>query len=295
MPEAIVIFTGIVVFAQMFDIGLRLERGGAAEFLRDPGLVARSLTAALLVVPLAVSVLIALFPLPPEVAIGLVILAAAPGAPLTTRRSEAAGGDRHFVSALQAILAALAMVYMPLVFATFQQMGALDLPSVGPGKIARQVAAVTFLPLTLGWLFARAAPGCLRRQATLLSKVSKLLFVAFLFAIVLALAFVPDLRGKLMIGWTGVSVIVALAALALASGHALGGPRGDRRAGLAIATVARNLGLALYVAESTPGTLLAIPTILSYALLAILLAMPYSRWTKRRLLHGQAASPDGLG
>lgn len=295
MPDAIVIFTGIVVFAQMFDVGLRIERGGVAAFLQDPGLMVRSLTATLLVVPLAVFVLIALIPLPQEVVVGLVILAAAPGAPMTTRRSEAAGADRHFVSALQAILAALAMVSMPLVFAAFEEMMALDVPSVDSEKIARQVALVTFLPLALGWLFAHTAPEVLQRRAVLLSWVSKLLFLAFLLVVALAVAFVPELRAKLMIGWAGAGAIVALAALALAGGHALGGPRRDRRSGLAIATVARNLGLALYVAESTPRTTEAIPTILTYALLAILFAMPYSRWMKRRLKSGPNSPPGGSG
>lgn len=293
MPDAIVIFTGIVVFAQMFDVGLRAERQGAAAFLRDTGLVLRSLAAALLVVPLAAFVLIALIPLPPEVALGIVILAAAPGAPLTTRRSEAAGADRQFVWAVQAMLAALAMVYMPLVLAVFDEIAAFDIPFVDPGKIARQVATVTFLPLALGVLFARAAPAFLQRRAGLLSTVSRLLFVAFLLAVVLALALVPDLRDKLMIGWTGAAAIVAFAAIALASGHALGGPRADRRSGLAIAAVARNLGLALYIAESTPATAEAIPTILTYALLAILLAMPYSRRMRRRVQAGSITSGNG--
>lgn len=67
---------------------------------------------------------------------------------------------------------------------------------------------------------------------------------------------------------------------------ACGGPRCDRRAGLAIATVARNLGLAVYVAESSESTVVAIPTILAFALLAILLAIPCSRWMKGRLAAG---------
>jgi BASS family bile acid:Na+ symporter len=295
MPDAVVIFTGIVVFAQMFDVGLRVRPGSAGAFLRDTGLVLRSLVSVLIVVPLAVFVLIALIPLPPEVALGLVILAAAPGAPLTTRRAEAAGADRDYVSALQVMLAALAVMHMPLAFAAFDEMATLAIPPVAPEKIAVQVATVTFLPLALGLLFARAAPAVLQRREALLSLLSKLLFVAFLLAVVLAVAFVPDLRGKLMIGWAGAGAIVALAALALASGHALGGPREDRRAGLATATVARNLGLSLYVAERIPEMAAAIPAILTYALLAILLAAPYSRWMKGRLQAAQTVSPDRTG
>ena len=282
MPDAVLLFTGLVVFAQMFDIGLRYQPGSGAALLRDRALALRSLASALVLVPLGAFLLVATLPVPSEVGMGLVILAAAPGAPLTTRRAEAAGADRDYVSALQLMLAALAVVHMPLVIAAFEALLDLSPLPVAPVKIARQVAVVTFLPLVLGWLFARTAPGVLRRRAGLLSRASKLLFVLFLVAVVLALGFLPDLRGQILIGWIGAGAVIALAALSLAGGHALGGPRLDRRAGLAIATVARNLGLALYVAESAETTIVAIPTILAYALLAILLAMPYSRWTKGR-------------
>ena len=291
MPDVVLLFTGIVVFAQMFDIGLRQHPGDLLRLYRQRGLFARSLASVMVLVPLAVLVLIAVLPVPTEVALGLVLLAASPGAPLTTRRSEGAGADPGYVPALQLTLAALAVVFMPAVIATFDLLFEESLPSISPGKVAGQIALVTFVPVTLGLLFARFAPGVLRRHAALLSPAAKLLFVTFMLAVLLALALVPDLRAQILIGWVGAAAALALAAVALASGHALGGPRDDRRAGLAIATVARNLGLALYVAESSPVTAVAIPTILTYALLAILLAMPYSRWIKRR----GAASAPGTG
>lgn len=135
----------------------------------------------------------------------------------------------------------------------------------------------------------------MQRFADLISLFSKLLFVALLLAIVLVLAFTPELRDKLMIGWAGAGAIVVLAALALASRHALGGPRRDLRAALAIATGARNLGLALYVAESTVEMTEVIPIILTYALLTILFAVPWSRCTKGRLQAGQADPPAWTG
>lgn len=55
MPDAIIIFTGIV-FAQMFYVGLRARQGSAAAFLRDTVPVLRSLAAALIGVLLTVFV-----------------------------------------------------------------------------------------------------------------------------------------------------------------------------------------------------------------------------------------------
>jgi BASS family bile acid:Na+ symporter len=282
MPDAVVLFTGIVIFAQMFDIGLRQGTGDLARLFGQPGLLLRSLLSVLVFVPLAAFVLIATLPVPPEVALGLVLLAAAPGAPLTTRRSQMAGADEGYVSALQLTLAALAVVFMPAATAAFGTVLDPSVPIPAPGKVAGQIAAVTILPLTLGWLFARFAPGILRRRAPLLSRAAKLLFVAFALVVLLALAFVPDLRAKILIGWPGAAALTAMAAVALAAGHLLGGPDAAQRSGLATASVARNLGLALFIAESAPETVDAIPTIITYALLGILLAVPYSLWIKGR-------------
>ncbi|MFD0980107.1 bile acid:sodium symporter family protein [Tropicimonas aquimaris] len=283
MPDAIVLFTGLVVFAQMFDMGLQHIPGSAMRLYRETRPLLRALLSSLVMVPLAAFLLIAMLPVSAEVAIGLVLLAAAPGAPLTTRRSEAAGADREFVTALQVTLAALAVLTMPLVIALFESAIELPPPEVAPATIARQVALVTFVPLALGWLFVRFAPEAVRRHAPRLSRASKLLFAAFIVAVVLALALVPELRNKLLIGWLGAAAVLALAAAALVSGHWLGGPKDSRRGGLAIVTVARNLGLALYIAERSEPTLAAIPTILSYGLLAMLLAMAYARWIRRRI------------
>lgn len=278
MPDAVLLFTGLVVFAQMVDIGLRQDPGDLPRLWRQPGLLLRSLVSVLIVVPLAVVALVAALPLPPEVALGLVLLAAAPGAPLTTRRSEAAAADRAYVAALQLTLAALAVVFTPAIIAV---SGLVTGPAVAPAAVARQIVLVTFVPAALGWLFARFAPAVLRRHAGLLSMAAKGLFVAFLLVVVLALVVVPDLRGTMLIGWAGAAAAVVLALVALVAGHLLGGPRTERRAGLAVATVARNLGLALYIAEGSPETAVAIPTILTYAVLALLLAVPYSRWIGR--------------
>ena len=282
MPDAILLFTGVVVFAQMFDIGLRQGPGDLARLFGRPGLLLRSLLSVLVIVPLAAFVLVATLPVPREVALGIVLLAAAPGAPLTTRRSQMAGADDGYVTALQLTLAALAVVFMPAAVAAFGPVLDPSVPTPAPGQVARQIAVVTILPVTLGWLFARFAPGILRRRAPLLSRAAKVLFLAFALVVVLALAFVPDLRASILIGWAGAGALAAMAAVGIAAGHLLGGPGAERRGGLATASVARNLGLALYVAESAPETVDAIPTILTYALIGILLAVPYALWIKGR-------------
>jgi len=282
MLRILLIFTGIVIFAQMFIVGQHLARRSSLDICLRLQPLWRSLAPVLLLVPLATFSLILVMRPPPEVTLGLAILAAAPGAPVTARRAEAAGADIGYASALQLTLALVAPVFLPATLGLFDWAFDISPPAVTPGTITGQVAIVTFVPATLGWLLSRYAPEFSQHYDTVLSRAAKALFVALLIIVILALIFVPELRAMLLIGWTGSLAVLLMASFAIAFGHTFGGKRADRRSGLAIATVARNLGLALYIAELSPASVAAIPTILTYALVGILLALPYSNWIKRQ-------------
>lgn len=281
MPEVVLIFTGVVVFAQMYGLGTRQEIGSFRSLLSDTSLLVRSLFSVLVVMPLATCALILMFPVRPEVALGLAILAAAPGAPLTTRRSEAAAADFNYVSSLQLLLALSAVVYTPLALFLFSHLPKVFVPNVSLGAVAAQVGLVTFLPAVLGFLSARAVPRLRNRHNRIAAIVSKGLYLLFLVALLLAMMLLPDLRNSLAIGWNTAFFIAVLCVVALASGYAFGGPVRSQRAGLAIATIARNIGLSLYIAEQSELTYPAIPTILLFALIGVCLALPASVVFKR--------------
>jgi BASS family bile acid:Na+ symporter len=97
------------------------------------------------------------------------------------------------------------------------------------------------------------------------------------------LAVVPEMREKLLLGWPATIAISLFAAAALAVGHLLGGGRPVQRGGLAIATLARNIGLALYMAGLSAYGEEIVPTILAYMLLGAGVAIPYSLWIKRQI------------
>lgn len=276
MPSAIVIFTGFVVFAQMYGLGTRQTPGTFRHLLANWSLLFRSFVSILLVVPLVTATLIAFLPLPVYVATGLAILASSPGAPLTTRRSEAAGADFEFVSALQLFVALLAVLYTPLALAAFASIHEIEIEPVAHGSVALQVGMVTLLPASLGWLSALLVPRLRNRHNRIVAVLSKGLYLLFLLALLLALVFVPDLRNSMAIGWSAAGAIVLICVIALVSGFVLGGPDRKRRSGLAVATIARNIGLALFIAELSESTYAAIPTILLFAVTGVCIALPAS-------------------
>ena len=71
--------------------------------------------------------------------------------------------------------------------------------------------------------------------------------------------------------------------ISLAIGHLLGGPAGEQRSVLAIASIARNVGLAMFIAGLSDYGQQFIPTLLAYMILGAILAVPYSVWSKRQI------------
>ena len=63
----------------------------------------------------------------------------------------------------------------------------------------------------------------------------------------------------------------------------MGGPTRQQRAALAIACIARNVGLALFIAALFDYGQMFIPTMLAYVLFGFILAFPYSLWSKRQI------------
>jgi BASS family bile acid:Na+ symporter len=108
------------------------------------------------------------------------------------------------------------------------------------------------------------------------------LFVLLLVLIVAILAIAPNLRAMLNLGAMPLAVILIMAAAALAIGHLMGGPPRQQRSTLAIACIARNVGLTLYIAGLCDYGQQVIPTLLTYMILGAILALPYSVWNKRQ-------------
>lgn len=286
MRNVLDVLATLTVFALMLTIGVNQSLEQLMSLWRRRAALWRCLLAALVLVPAVFLVLLHVFSLPTEVATALALLAAAPGAPLTTKRSQLAGADLTFVTSLQLTLAVSAVMMTPLILAAFHATFELYTERVSMLQVAAQIAQVTLLPVAIGLLLKRLAPGLVARISGPLNATANLLFVALLGSVLVLLAVLPELRAQLAIGGPAVATIVLAASAALGIGHLLGGPRLDERAGLAVASVARNVGLALYLVALTADGQRMIPTIITFTLLGSVLAIAYSLIIKRRLSAG---------
>jgi bile acid:Na+ symporter, BASS family len=276
-------FVMLTIFSLMFVIGLSHSFEQLTFLWSRPALLLRSLLAVIILTPFVVGVLLRLFDLPPSVATGLAVLAAAPGAPLMIKRAEMAGGASNYAASLQLTLALLAVVVTPLVLAIFGSFSELATERVTPSEVARQVGQVTFLPVIVGLLIQRFWPGIAGRIVRPVRVIANGLFILLLFLVIVLMVVAPDLRAMLWLGGLPTAVIILMVGASLAIGHLLSGPPQEQRSVLAIASIARNVGLALFIANLSDYGQLFIPTLLTYMLLGALLAVPYSVWSKRQM------------
>jgi BASS family bile acid:Na+ symporter len=268
----------ITIFTLMLDIGLTIPLGQLTSLWRRPALLLRSLIAVLLLVPVVVLLLLWVLDLPRAVVTGLAVLAAAPGAPLTTMRSQMAGGSTPYSASLQLTLALLAVLTTPLTLALFHAMFVLETAGLPSLEVARQVAMVQFLPVSMGLLVRRFVPrlaGVAARPLTVLANV--------LFVLLIAAILVPSMRMILHFGALPALAVVLMVGMSLAIGDLLGGAVPDERAALAVASIARNVGLALFITVLNRVEQAVLPTLVSYMILGAIVAVPYSGWSKRRV------------
>jgi bile acid:Na+ symporter, BASS family len=276
-------FVTVTIFSLMLAIGVNHSFRQVAYLASRPGLLVRSLLSVIVVVPGIVGVLLWAFPLPPAVATGLAVLAAAPGAPLTTKRVELAGGELPYAVNLQLTLALLAVVVTPLTLSVYFSIFDLLIERASPLDVARQIARVTFLPIMVGFFIRRFLPAVAARIGNPLRVFANILLIILVLMVLVFLAMAPDLLAMLNLGRPATTAIVLMAALSLAAGHILGGPTQEKRAVLAVASIARNVGLALFLAGLTDYGQQFVPTLLTYLILGGVLGVPYAVWSKRRV------------
>lgn len=278
----LLLFVKITIFTLMLAIGVNLSFRQLISLWRRPGLLLRSLLAVIVLVPLVVLLLLRWLDLPLAVATGLAVLAAAPGAPLTTKRSQMAGGSLVHTASLQLTLALLAVMITPFTLAIFYALYDIQTGSVTSLEVARQIALVQLLPVSLGLLVQRFGPKLVAMIGKPLNVIANVLFVALV-----VVALIPGFRMIAHLGALPILAIVIMVVVSLIIGHILGGPALDERSDLAIASIARNIGLALFITTLSGVEREIIPTLLAYMILGAIVAIPYSLWSKRRLARAE--------
>jgi uncharacterized membrane protein YidH (DUF202 family) len=278
--RVITTLAALIVFILMLSLGAQTSPSSLATLWQQPSLLGRSLLSTLVLFPVGAAVIGYLVLSGGEgvgrVALGLGVLAAAPGAPLLSRRAAMAGGNPDVAISLQVTLALLATVTTPLTLWVLTSLFAPIDASADYLTIVKQVLLAQFLPLGLGLAIRQFSGEQAANVGQLLSTIASTLFaVLMVFALGISIVVLPT------VAWRGLVAIPLIVIFGLACGHFLGGPEIAVRSAVATGTIARNAGLALFLLAANGGGN-AIPTVIAYVVIGALTALPYNVWAKRQ-------------
>lgn len=179
------IFLPLALFLIMFGMGLGLTIKDFNRIWLEPKAVVIGLIAQLLMLPVVGFGLSSLFSLSPELAVGVMILAACPGGSTSNVITYLLKGNVALSITLTAISSLVTIITIPLVInlAANYFMGeqfALQLPFF---TTVLQIAAITIVPVSLGMVFHHFLP----KIAMVIEKNVKWLSLFFLGIIIVAI------------------------------------------------------------------------------------------------------------
>ena len=154
------VFLPLGLFIIMLGMGLGLTLDDFKRVLVEPKAVIIGLIAQLIMLPMVGFFLASIFPLDPELAVGLMILTACPGGSTSNMVTYLVKGNIALSITLTAISSLITVFTIPLVvnFSMANFMGqevAIRLPFV---KTVVQIAVITLIPITIGMLLHRYMP-----------------------------------------------------------------------------------------------------------------------------------------
>lgn len=175
------IFLPIALAILMAGLGLHLTKADFARVARQPRAVLVALAVQSLLLPPVAFALAWSLKLPPELAVGLVLLSASPGGVTANIFSHLARGDVALNVTLTAVNSALALVTLPLWTGLALQFF-LDSESAVPPPLRKmiEVGVIVVVPVVLGMVLRAWRP----RLADLAEKPVRLLSTLLLVALI---------------------------------------------------------------------------------------------------------------
>ena len=171
----------------MFTLGLGLTFSDFAKVIQSPKNFLIGLVSQLIFLPLIALIIVFIWPLQPELAIGLILIAAAPGGVTSNILTSFAKGDVALSISLTAVMSLLSVISVPIVLGI--SMGLISdtsLGSISLTRIAISMFLIVTLPVLLGMIF-RASLSFLTKKIEKAAKIlSTALFVLVLIGAILA-------------------------------------------------------------------------------------------------------------
>ena len=172
----------------MFSLGVGLTGADFTRVAKQPKDFLVGLICQIILLPLIAFILVKLWPISPELAIGVMIIAAAPGGVTSNILTSFARGDVALSISLTAIISLLSVVTVPFILVT-----SLDL--LGSENLSKNISLVSMavtmflivvVPTLFGMMFRKFLSNVATKFESIGKKISAVLFVIVLFGAILA-------------------------------------------------------------------------------------------------------------
>ena len=182
------IFLPIALAFIMFALGLGLTGTDFLRVIKQPKDFFVGAISQIILLPVIAFVLVKIWPISPELAIGVMIIAAAPGGVTSNILTFFARGDVALSVSLTAIISLLSVITVPFIIVT--SLGLLGSENVSQNISLTSMAISMFLivtvPVIIGMIFRRFASNTAINFEPIAKKISVVLFIIVLLGAILA-------------------------------------------------------------------------------------------------------------
>jgi len=182
------IFLPLALAFIMFALGLGLTGADFFRVLKQPKDFLVGAISQIILLPIIAFILIKIWPISPELAIGIMIIAAAPGGVTSNILTSFAKGDVALSVSLTAIISLLSVITVPFIIIT--SLNLLDLNNVSQNisltNMALSMFLIVTLPVILGMIVKKILSNFVLSFEPIAKKISIFLFVLVLIGAILA-------------------------------------------------------------------------------------------------------------
>ena len=174
----------IILALIMLGLGLGLKLEDFGRVLKTPKDFIVGFISQLIILPIVAYILILIFRAPPEIAIGVMIIAAAPGGVTSNIMTKFADGDVALSISLTAIISLLSIITVPLIiFTSADFLGITEMSqNISMTGIALKMFLVVTVPVIIGMIIRKVAENFIASKVGIFNKLNVVLFVIFFFA-----------------------------------------------------------------------------------------------------------------
>ena len=174
----------IILALIMLGLGLGLKVEDFTRVFKNPKDFVVGFISQLIILPIVAYLLIIILKSPPEIAIGVMIIAAAPGGVTTNILTKFADGDVALSISLTAVISLISIITVPfIIFTSADLFGITNISTnISMIGIALKMVLVVTIPVILGMLIRKFAENFIAPKVEIFNKLNIIFFIIFFIA-----------------------------------------------------------------------------------------------------------------